>query len=416
MLARWLSLALSSGVLAVFVPSYPTRDPLTLPLPTSAAHCEAGTHFTLGAVGDILVHRSIERRAEKRGYDVLFQNVESLFHAANLTYANFEGTIHPGKPHSSYPAFNYSPALAVALKAAGVGVVSTANNHALDTGTQGADHTIEQLDAAGLLHHGTVKAGEPHVSYLPLTITAADGSTLRAGFISYTFSTNQIEDRKHQVNYLWSKRGDQLSDDIREAVAKARQETELVIVALHWGVEYRVLPDDLQRRGAAQLVEAGADIVLGDHPHTLQPVDWLTVGDRRALVIYSLGNFVAQMSGYEWKAHTQTTAIFFVGMTRLPSGRVVVDGYRYMPIFIEDDLQPTPIDPEKHRESYVHVLQWMRDPLGLLALPANFAAKPVAMSAQPHASPDAGAVVAVDAGAGANPDAGQPRVLLEICR
>ena len=323
--------------------------------------CGSGeeTTFTLAAVGDILLHMYIQDVAEARGYDYLFDQVRPFLSKADLTYANFEGNANPNVPRSEYPLFNYNPALAVALKNAGVDVVSTANNHALDTGPSGADATLDSLDRAGLLHHGTTRRNQPPQPYQTLTFNK-NGVTVKAAFISYTFSTNGIPDPYGQVNMLWNEQG-QVSQSIRQAIAQARKETDLVIVAAHWGIEYQFDASNQQQQGAQDLADAGADIILGDHPHTIEPVTWLDNNGHKALVIYSLGNFVAAQEHYQAQSYTQTSLIYYVGFSKAKDGKIALTGYRYLPVYIENDLRPVPIQPGSHADAYQHVLAQLRD-------------------------------------------------------
>ncbi|HEX2913073.1 MAG TPA: CapA family protein [Chloroflexia bacterium] len=361
LLVLTLSLTVFTGTPAV---TQAASSDLTQPL-NQLNQCGSGegTTFTLAAVGDILLHMYIQNIAEQRGYDYLFDQVRPFLTAADLTYANFEGNANPSAPRSEYPQFNYNPTLAGALKKAGVDVVSTANNHAIDTGPAGVDATLDTLDQAGLLHHGTTRRNQTRQAYLPLTFTANNGETVKAAFLSYTFSTNGIPDPYGQVNMLWNGRG-QVAQPVLDAIRKAKQETDLVIVAVHWGEEYQLSPNAQQRQGAQTLADAGADIILGDHPHTLQPAEWLESNGRQSLVIYSLGNFVAAQQAFQAQSFTQTSLIYYVGFTKLPNGKVVVNGYRYLPVYIEYDLRPVPLLPSSDPTAYRHVLDEMRDPNG----------------------------------------------------
>lgn len=337
--------------------------PVTPTAPISGLNrCGSGaeTNFTLAAVGDILLHMYIQDVAERQGYDYLFDRVRPFLQGADLTYANFEGNANPNAPRSDYPNFNYNPAIATALKNAGVDVVSTANNHAIDTGPAGIDATLDSLDKAGLLHHGTTRRNQPHQPYQLLTFTK-NGVTVRAAFLSFTYGTNGVADPYNQVNYLWNAQG-QLSQSVKEAIAEARSQTDLVIVAVHWGIEYQPEPTAQQVAGAQDLAAAGADIILGDHPHTVEPVTWLDNGDRKSLVIYSLGNFIAAQGMFQAASFTQASLIYYVGFSKDQTGKVNVTGYRYLPVYIENDLRPAPIQPSgPYAGSFQHILAQMRD-------------------------------------------------------
>jgi poly-gamma-glutamate capsule biosynthesis protein CapA/YwtB (metallophosphatase superfamily) len=162
---------------------------------------------------------------------------------------------------------------------------------------------------------------------------------------------------------------------VLDAIAQAKRETDVVIVAAHWGHEYVFYPEAAQVSGAKQLAAAGVDVLLGDHPHTLQPVDVIDTQGRKTLVIYSLGNFIASQGAFQAKSFTSTGAIFYVGLQRGADGRVRVSGYRYLPtISVDRDTRPAPIAAGTLQSVVAHVRQMMRDPDGARQVPANPAA------------------------------------------
>ncbi|HEU5090288.1 MAG TPA: CapA family protein, partial [Roseiflexaceae bacterium] len=194
--------------------------------------------FTLAATGDTFPHENIQYVGETAGYATLFDHIRPFLKAADLAYTNFDGAMLAGSPYSGYPVFNYNPALAPALRDAGITLVSTANNHILDRGPEGLDATLRVLAEAGIQQHGTAPSGQARPAYLPVTLTR-DGATLRIGFISASWGTNGIPDPYDQVNLLWQSNeyGQQggVRQSVLDAVAQARRETEFVVVAAHWG-------------------------------------------------------------------------------------------------------------------------------------------------------------------------------------
>ena len=349
------------------------QDILTTPI-SGLPQCGAGesgtTYFTLAAVGDLLLHYNIQTTANSLGYDYLFDKVRPYLQAADLTYANFEGVIAPGQESGEFPTFAYNPHFATAVKNSGIDVVSTANNHAIDRGPASVDSTINFLDEAGLLHHGTTARDQTPIPYLPLEFTAKNGNKLKAAFLSFTFSTNGIPDPYNQVNMLWDGNG-RIRQSVKEAVAQAHRETDLVIAAIHWGDEYQFYPNAAQRQGARDLAEAGVDILLGDHPHTIEPTEILDTAGRKTLVIYSLGNFIAAQEAFQSQNYTQTALIYYVGIVKSPNSHATVTGYQYLPVYIENDTRPTPILPGQYSAARSHVLEQMRDPTGYFALDPN---------------------------------------------
>jgi poly-gamma-glutamate capsule biosynthesis protein CapA/YwtB (metallophosphatase superfamily) len=329
-------------------------------------------HFTFAATGDTFPHVNIQAVGEAQGYDTLFDYIRPFLQAADIAYTNFDGAMLASSPYTGYPAFNYNPQLATALKNAGIGVVSTANNHILDRGPQGIDATLAVLEQAGIRQHGVIASGasaEPRPSYLPITLSR-DGVSITVGFLSFTWGTNGIPDPHNQVNLLWQSNSYGAQGGIRQsvldAIAQARQETDIVVVAPHWGYEYQFYPDQSQVDGAHAMAAAGADVILGAQPHTLQPVDVINIHGRTTLVIYSLANFIASQGAYQATFFSNTSAVFYVGFIRHADGSVSLSGYRYLPMTMTpDDIRPVPIAAHGQESLINHVRQKMRDPHGL---------------------------------------------------
>ena len=359
-------------------------DDLTAPL-LAANMCggdlPGDVHFTIAATGDTFPHENIQAVGEVQGYDTLFDYVRPFLQAADLAYTNFDGAMLEGAGYTGYPVFNFNPALATALKNAGIDVVSTANNHIMDRGPEGLDATMQVLDQNGIVYHGTVPstaADAPRPPYLNIPITR-NGVTINIGFISASWGTNGIPDPYNQVNLLFDTNSYGAQGNVRpgilEAVAQARRETDLVVVAAHWGVEYEFYPRDTQTIAAQRLAEAGADIILGAQPHTLQPVDIITTDGRQTLVNYSLANFLASQGAFQANYYSATSTVFYVGVVRGANGRVRVTGYTYLPtIHVDNDTRPAPIPPQGYEDVIRHVRTILRDPDGARQLSPDPAA------------------------------------------
>jgi poly-gamma-glutamate synthesis protein (capsule biosynthesis protein) len=375
---------LADSPLSAAAPAPQRADGLDTPL-LAANMCGAGDpgdiHFTLAATGDTFPHENIQATAEAQGYDYLFERVRPFLKAADLAYTNFDGAMLEGSPTSGYPNFNYSPKLATALRGAGIGVVSTANNHILDRGPEGLDATLNVLQQNGILQHGTVASqlgDRPRPTYLPITVVRG-GASVKIGFLSFSWGTNGIPDPYQQVNLLWesAEYGQQggVRQSVLDAIAQARRETDLVVVAAHWGYEYQFYPDAVQLEGARRMAAAGADIILGAQPHTLQPVEILDNGGRKTLVIYSLANFLASQGAFQANTFSATSVILYVGFVRQADGAVRVTGYRYLPtIHVDDDTRPAPIPADGPSDVIEHVRLEMRDFGGARQLSADPAA------------------------------------------
>ncbi len=243
--------------------------------------------LSLVAVGDILMHQDVKRAAEMdpAGLPALWADLVPLFQGADLAFGNLETPVAPttGKPGVPFQ-FNAPEALPAALRASGFTVLSTANNHAFDQGAKGVRETLDRLHAEQLVAIGS---GEDRPRAEALQIVQRRG--FRVAFLGFTDVFNL--DLNRRATEPWVRPLD--LEPALEAVREARGRADLVVVSLHWGNEYQHQPTKRQRDVALALVEAGCDVVLGHHPHVLQPLELLEAHGRKALVAYSLGNFIS---------------------------------------------------------------------------------------------------------------------------
>jgi poly-gamma-glutamate synthesis protein (capsule biosynthesis protein) len=241
----------------------------------------------LVAVGDILMHQDVQRSAREAesGLRALWQDVEPLLHGADIAFANLETPVAPSSGVPGRPfRFNGPAELPGALRASGFTVLSTANNHAYDQGAPGVLETLRRLRAEHLVPVGS---GATRKEAEQLQLVTVNG--LRVGFLGFTDLYNiNLND---QNSGPWVRGLDPAA--AAEAVRAARAQADVVVVSLHWGVEYQHEPLPRQREVAQRLCAAGADLILGTHPHVLQPVEMLQSGGHRTLVAYSMGNFVS---------------------------------------------------------------------------------------------------------------------------
>jgi poly-gamma-glutamate synthesis protein (capsule biosynthesis protein) len=321
---------------------------------TFSAACDAGERLVIAAVGDVLLHTGLQKQAlaDTAGFASLWSKAGDLLRQADVTYANLEGPTAPGvtasgkavkdpgaafdgRVYTSYPQFNYHPSLIDDLKASGVDVVSTANNHALDRRALGVDRTIDELRRAGMPFTGTRRRGDSSPWY---AITETRGFTL--AWLACTYSTNGIPDVHDQVLDCY---GDQAKIEALVADLAGRPGVEAVIVTPHWGLEYHATPRQKEISLAHRLLNAGATVILGSHPHVLQPWQkYETADGRETLVIFSLGNFV---SGQRHLPR-RSTLLLYLGLTRRTDGSVVLNGARYVPLYMSRDYDARPWEIE----------------------------------------------------------------------
>ena len=241
----------------------------------------------LVAVGDIMMHQDVKRAEAEDGggFPALWADLVPLFQGADLAFGNLETPVAPttGRPGKPFQ-FNAPASLPLALRASGFTVLSTANNHAFDQGRKGVLETLDRLHQAQLVAIGS---GEDRPRAESTQILERNG--LKVAFLGFTDLFNLDLDRK--ATEPWVRPLD--LEPALAAVREARSKADIVVVSVHWGNEYQHAPTKRQRGIARKLVEAGCDLLLGHHPHVLQPLELMTVGARKALVAYSLGNFIS---------------------------------------------------------------------------------------------------------------------------
>jgi poly-gamma-glutamate capsule biosynthesis protein CapA/YwtB (metallophosphatase superfamily) len=245
------------------------------------------TRLSLIFFGDIMQHDSqisaaYEPAAKKYSYTDCFQFIKPYLQTADLAIGNLEVTL-AGKPYKGYPQFSAPDELVTTLKDVGMDVLVTANNHCVDRGKQGLERTIAVLDSFEILHTGTFVDEASRLNDYPLIL---DRKGVRLAILNYTFSTNGLPVTKPNiVNRIDT-------TVIRKDIFKAKKShPDIIIVFTHWGIEYQSLPSFEQQAVSEFCFKQGADLVIGAHPHVIQPMEWRK--EKNQLVAYSLGNFVS---------------------------------------------------------------------------------------------------------------------------
>ena len=245
------------------------------------------TRLSLLFIGDIMQHDSqisaaYDPLTKTYDYASCFQFIAPQLRAADLAIGNLEVTL-AGTPYKGYPQFSAPDELAHTLRDVGMDVLVTANNHCVDRGRKGIERTISLLDTLGIPHTGTFTDSAARNKTYPLLVEK-NGFTI--SLLNYTFSTNGIPVPKPAVVNQFDTL--QIKADLQKAKA---QHTDAIIVFMHWGVEYQSLPHISQKKMAEFCFAHGAKLVIGSHPHVLQPIEWRK--DKDQLLAYSLGNFVS---------------------------------------------------------------------------------------------------------------------------
>lgn len=246
--------------------------------------------LTLLFAGDIMGHdgqiaSALDDSTGIYSYDSVFKYISPFVSGADIAIGNLEVTLG-GPPYKGYPAFSSPDALAAACRNAGFDILVTANNHSADRGTKGIARTIRMLDSLEIRHTGTWISGEARDSLLPLMICH---DSMKIALLSYTYGTNGIVVPPPAiVSYIDTVRA---AAEISSSLDAGADRT---IIFIHWGTEYDTLPDLQQKKTASALLRSGADIIIGSHPHVLQPM--IAESDSCGLrnpVVWSMGNFVS---------------------------------------------------------------------------------------------------------------------------
>lgn len=252
---------------------------------------------SISAIGDVLIHGTVYKDAQTAGgydFNPMFEKVTPFLSQSDITVANSESIIGGSEIGvSTYPSFNSPYEVGDAMKNAGIDIVSMANNHTLDRGVKAIENAITYWGSIGVKHTGSYlsAAQEDEVT----TITK-NGITF--SFLSFTYGTNGVLTPAGK-DYL-VKRIDK--DVIQRDLAQARAQSDVVVLSLHFGVEYENMPNAEQIDLAHFSADNGADIIIGHHPHVLQPAEWIEASDgRKAFAVYSLGNFLSGQDVLERK-------------------------------------------------------------------------------------------------------------------
>lgn len=326
--------------------------------------------ITLAAAGDILAHRSIYTDACKGdfyNFKPMFLPIKQYLEKADLAFANQESvTGGAALGLSDYPRFNSPLELADAVKDAGIDVVSMANNHAMDRGETAILRALQHHDEIGMKYVGVHKE---RTSSPASAIFERNG--IRVAFLAYTYGLNGMslpKDKPFMVDLINKTK-------VKEDVARTKRLADAVVVSFHMGTEYQKMPNNAQKELFKWAAENGADLILGHHPHVLQPLEWITTSDgRRCLAVYSLGNFLAAQKLEQTNLYTG--GILFVDFVKSAKGRfpaIRLQSPRFLPTYISHhkwrQYSIVPLDTVSkselpqidalYQELKLHMTQWI---------------------------------------------------------
>ncbi len=242
--------------------------------------------IVLMAVGDIMLDRGVKYMVDKHGkgdFNFVFENIKSQLLKADILFGNLEGPISSrGLRVGSIYSFRFLPTSTLALKNAGFDIVSIANNHMLDYQGVALQDTMLNLAGNGIDYVG---AGKNESEAFSLKIKEIQGVKIGfLGFIGFGPASWKAGDDK--TGMAWISQSD--FEKVKEIIIKSKEQVDVLAVSLHTGIEYQPLPNGFQKDFSKMAIDAGADLVLGHHPHVIQPLEKYNNG----WIIYSLGNFV----------------------------------------------------------------------------------------------------------------------------
>jgi poly-gamma-glutamate capsule biosynthesis protein CapA/YwtB (metallophosphatase superfamily) len=352
------------------------------------------TEASLIAVGDIMTHSpqipaAYNADTQTYSFHSYFTEVKELLSSGDWVIGNLETPLGgEDLGYSGYPQFNAPAELADALKEAGFNILTTANNHAMDRREQGVLRTLENLNERSLLPVGTYASLEAAEEIVVVT-----KNEISMAILSYTYGVNGIEipaGKEYLVNLIDE---DKIAEDIRKA---RDQGVDLVTVALHMEGEYHRIPNEAQKVLTRRVIESGADIILGSHPHVVQPYEVIEVVDalrmpQKGVIIYSLGNFISNQGPDQGTAkYTDVGVIFKLNIKKhFPEGNIEISAieststwvhkywhegkrhYRILPIDSVITAKDDPILTESQYHMLETYLQEMTEHIATYTLPAD---------------------------------------------
>lgn len=234
----------------------------------------------LTAVGDILLDRGVERTIERNGFDSIFSDTKNILRQSDITFGNLECPLSKrGSPSNQKYTFRAHPKYASMLKQAGFDVLSIANNHSMDYGNKALSDTIDALKDADILPIGYSKN---RMTAVKPQIINKNG--IKIGFLAYNDVPFYDVDKMPNGLTINNVNMNTIANDIKAAGKLC----DIQIISFHWGIEYMKYPTNRQRQLARLCIDSGADLILGHHPHVLQPTEIY----KGKTIIYSMGGFL----------------------------------------------------------------------------------------------------------------------------
>ena len=256
------------------------------------AETEQETSARIMANGDLLYHDIIYISAKKSDgtYDFHdnFEYVKPWLKQADLVLGDFEGTVNKDHYLAGYPLFNAPGEVMDAIKDAGYQVLDLAHNHILDSQIEGVVSTADAIEKAGMTPVGVYTHESRDKA--PLLIKEVNG--IKVAILAYSYGFNGIEQSISQEDYN-RYLSDLNEDKMKAEIERAEKEADITIIMPQMGVEYQIEPTEEQKKLYHKMIDWGADIIFGGHPHVVEPAETVEKDGDKKLIIYSMGNFIS---------------------------------------------------------------------------------------------------------------------------
>lgn len=253
---------------------------------------EQETRARIMANGDLLYHDIIYISAKKTDgtYDFHenFEYVKPWLKQADLVLGDFEGTVNKDHYLAGYPLFNAPGEVMDAIKDAGYQVLDLAHNHILDSQIEGVVSTADAIEKAGMTPVGVYTHESRDKA--PLVIKEING--IKVAILAYSYGFNGIEQSISQEDYN-RYLSDLDEDKMKAEIERAEKEADITIIMPQMGVEYQIEPTEEQKKLYHKMIDWGADIIFGGHPHVVEPAETVEKEGDKKLIIYSMGNFIS---------------------------------------------------------------------------------------------------------------------------
>jgi len=281
-------------------------------------------------VGDIMCHSTqfkFAKVGDSYNFKPVYREIKPYFDNSDVVVGNLETVIEAkGFNYSGYPAFNTPKEFLEGLKYAGFDILTTANNHSFDVNEKGVLSTIKQIGNYGMKNVGSYSSKSKRDS-----VVIFEKNGIKYAVLSYTYGVNlyQIPQNK---SYLVNRIDESI---IKNDIKNYRKNgAEIIIVSFHFGVEYALKPNSYQTDIVKKTIDLGADIIIGAHPHSLQPIQYFNSSKSKlgkVLVAYSLGNFI---SNQRWRYSDGGAVFNFTVEKNNLDGTISLAGVRYLPIWV----------------------------------------------------------------------------------